>query len=165
VADPEMVELLEGGMLNYGELLKKDLGMDVAQREGAGAAGGLGAGCMAFLRAEPVRGLDLVIEYSGAEEHIRKADMIITGEGKMDEQTLQGKLVAGIAALGRQYNKPVLAICGTLDLSPDALRQLGIKAAFSIIDRPMSRDEALQNAAALLCDTAFNIGGLLQAWP
>ena len=160
-ADPAMVDQLEAGMLHYAEILKRELGMDVAEREGAGAAGGLGAGCMVFLQAELMRGVDLVIEYSGLEQRVQDAEILITGEGKIDDQTLQGKLVAGIAALGRRYNKTVLAICGTLELPPDALREIGITAAFSIVNRPMTLEAALSRAPDLLQDMAFNIGGLL----
>ncbi|MHA4808096.1 glycerate kinase [Flavitalea flava] len=161
-AGPREIEILEEGMLNLVELLKKDLGLDLANREGAGAAGGLGAGCMAFLGAELVRGVDLVMEYSKAARHIAEADWIITGEGKMDGQTLQGKLVAGIAELGRQSGKRVIAICGTLDLTVSELQQTGLTAAFSILPRPMSLEEALQNGASFLLETAYNIGNLLK---
>ncbi len=108
-ADAEMVERLETGMQHYAATLKKELGIDLADRAGAGAAGGLGAGCMAFLNAEMASGVDLVMEYSKARQKVQAADVIITGEGKMDRQTLQGKLVAGIAAMGGEYQKAVLA--------------------------------------------------------
>jgi glycerate kinase len=160
-ATPEMVERLEAGMLNYAALLKRDLGIDIAGRPGAGAAGGLGAGCMAFLDAELVRGVDLVLEYSGAEEQIRQAGIIITGEGKIDGQTLQGKLVAGIAALGRHYHKSVLAFCGQLAVAPEELKQMGIAAAWSIVDRPMTVEKAMRDAAILLEETACRLGELL----
>lgn len=160
-ADPLMVEQLEAGMLHYAEVLRRDLGIDVSGREGAGAAGGLGAGCMVFLQAGLVKGTDLVIEYSNAEQHIQVADLIITGEGKMDRQTLEGKLVAGIAALGKRYHKPVVAICGTLELSAAEWKEMGITAAFSIVNGPMSLEEARAHSAALLGETAYNIGALI----
>jgi glycerate kinase len=157
-ASPETVGLLEAGMQHYSGVLERDLGIKVADRPGAGAAGGLGAGCMVFLHAGVVRGVDLVIEYSGAAESIRDSDLVITGEGKMDEQTLQGKLVAGIAALGREYNKPVLAVCGTLELSPAELQTLGIAAAFPLMTEDMTLEYALQHAETLLAETSFRIG-------
>lgn len=161
-ASAEEVEILEAGMVNLAGVLKRDLGMDLTDTEGAGAAGGLGAGCLAFLGAELVRGVDLVMEYSKAAQHIQDADWVITGEGKMDGQTLQGKLVAGIAELGRQSGKKVIAICGTLDLTLTELQQTGLTAAFSILPRPMPLEEALQNGASFLLDTAYNIGCLLK---
>jgi glycerate kinase len=163
-ASPETVELLEAGMLHYAGVLERDLGIKVADRPGAGAAGGLGAGCMAFLKAEMVRGVDLVIEYSRAGELVRDSDLVITGEGKMDGQTLQGKLVAGIAALGGKYNKPVLAVCGTLELSPAELQELGIAAAFPLMTGTMTLEYALRNAVKLLVESSFHIGPLLNTF-
>lgn len=160
-AGPAVVERLEAGMLHYAELLKRDLGMDVGDRAGAGAAGGLGAGCMAFLDAVFEGGTELVMGISKAAQLIQEADWVITGEGKIDSQTLEGKLVAGIAAMGRQFGKPVLAVCGTLDLSVDEWKGMGIRSAFSIVNRPMSLEEAQRDAAALLEETAYSIGKLL----
>jgi glycerate 2-kinase len=150
-ADPAKVEMLEAGMQNFSGVLKKDLGLDLGGVEGAGAAGGLGAGCMAFLGAAAVRGVDLVIEFSGAAERIREADIIITGEGKIDAQTMQGKLVAGVAELGRRYGKRVFAVCGKLELSAEELRAMGIEEAVSILGREgdpgVTVEEAMQDAA------------------
>ncbi len=151
-ADPGTVELLEAGMLNYAAVLKKDLGIDLADRAGAGAAGGLGAGCVAFLGAELSSGAELVMEYSRAVEKVQEADIIITAEGKIDGQTLQGKLVAGIAGLGKRYHKPVVALCGTLAVTADDLQRLGVDAAFSIVNRPMSLEEAMREGPMLLTE-------------
>ena len=160
-ASPEMVGQLEAGMLNYAAVLKRELGIDLADRPGAGAAGGLGAGCMAFLQAGLVSGVELVIEYSGALQQVQANDLIITGEGRIDGQTLQGKAVAGIAALGRQYQKPVLAFCGDLAVTAEELQQLGVQAAFSIVDRPMSLEEAMRDGGKLLESAACHAGSLL----
>jgi glycerate kinase len=150
-ADAATVELLEAGMQNFSAILKKDLGLDLGAVEGAGAAGGLGAGCVAFLGAETVRGVDLVIVYSGAEERIREADIIITGEGKIDAQTLQGKLVAGIAKLSRRYGKRVFAVCGKLSLSAEELRGMGVEEALPVLGRErgpiLTVEEAMRDAA------------------
>jgi glycerate 2-kinase len=143
--------------------------MDLVDVEGAGAAGGLGAGCMAFLGAAPIRGVDLAFEYCDAKRQIQAADVIITGEGKIDSQTLQGKLVAGIAGLGRKYGHRVFAVCGRLDLPAEELREMGIEAAFSIIGDVVSGNDdairtqayAMQNAAVLLSDIGFAIALLL----
>jgi glycerate kinase len=167
-ADPLTVELLEVGMRNFSAVLKTDLGMDLADVEGAGAAGGLGAGCMAFLHAAPVRGVDLAFEYADAVRQIQAADIVITGEGKIDRQTLQGKLVAAIAQLGRQYGRRVFAVCGKLELSAEELRGMGVEAAFSIIGgiaRAGEKDPesyAMQNAAELLDEIGFGLGLLLK---
>jgi glycerate kinase len=160
-ATPAMVEMLEAGMQHYARVLEQYTGTEVAGQAGAGAAGGLGAGCMAFLQARLVSGTDLAVEYSGAEHYAREADIIITGEGRLDHQTLQGKLVSGIASLGRKYKKPVLAICGSLGLSPEDLHAAGITAAFSIVDRPMPLEEAMEDASRLLYSISCNIGSML----
>ncbi len=162
-AGPGEVESLEAGMLHYSGILERFTGRRLADTEGAGAAGGMGAGCMAFLGAELVSGAGLAIEYSRAEEYTRNADIVITAEGKLDRQTLQGKLVAGIAALGKKYGKPVLVICGSLDLPPDFMREAGITAAFSIVNGPISLERAMQEAGTLLYHASCNIGALLKA--
>jgi glycerate 2-kinase len=162
-ATPGQVDRLEAGMLNYAFVLKRELGVDMADRAGAGAAGGLGAGCMAFLDAGLVGGAELVFEYSRAEERVQQTDLIITGEGKIDEQTLQGKLVAGIAALGRRYDKPVIALCGQLAITADALRQMGVGAVYPIVDGLITPEEAMLDGAALLEGMACRVGLLLCA--
>jgi len=160
-AEAQMVEELEAGMMNYAEVIKKDIGVDVTKIEGGGAAGGLGAGCVAFLNAQLVNGTQLVMQYGSVEEHIRNADLIITGEGKLDEQTLEGKLVAGIASLGQQYKKPVIVLCGSNNITADQLQQLGVAAAFSIMDQTKNYDEAINNASSILTDMAFEVGSHL----
>jgi glycerate kinase len=159
-ADAQMVEELEAGMMNYAEVVKKDLGVDVSKTEGGGAAGGLGAGCIAFLNAELINGIQLVMQYANVEEHIRNADLVITGEGKLDEQTLEGKLVAGIASLGKKYNKPVTVLCGSRSITDKQLQQLGV-SAFSIMDQTKNLEEAIRNASYILTDIAFQLGSHL----
>lgn len=160
-ATPQMVEELEAGMMNYNAVIKRDLNIDISIIEGGGAAGGLGAGCVSFLDAEMLSGIELVMQYSNIEQHIQNADLIITGEGKLDEQTLQGKVVAGIAAIAKKYNKPVVALCGTKNITVDQMNELGIKAAFSIINGPMSLEDAIKDAAVLLGDASYNLGSVL----
>ncbi len=157
-ADAKMVEELEAGMMNYTEVIKKDMCIDVSKKEGGGAAGGLGAGCVVFLNAELINGTQLVMQYGAVEDHIRNADVIITGEGKLDEQTLEGKLVAGIAATGRRYIKPVIVLCGSKNISNHQLQQLGIAASYSILDQAKSLEDAIKNASSLLTDLAFIVG-------
>lgn len=160
-ATPEMVEQLENGMKQFAGVIKNDLGVDVTEVEGGGAAGGLGAGAIAFLGATLVRGIELVMECSGLEKAVGDCDLLITGEGKLDEQTLQGKVVAGIAALGKKYGKPVIVLCGSRELSTDLYKNAGITAAFSIMDGPASLDHAMANTERLLSDMAFQVGCLL----
>ena len=160
-ASDGQLKQLEEGMVHFAEIVKRDLGVDLYAVKGAGAAGGLGAGCIAFLKAEIVKGIELLFSYSKAEEYIRNADFIITGEGKIDKQSLQGKVVEGVAALAKKYQKPVIALCGTLEIPTPELAQIGVTAAFSIINRPMSTNEAIENTASLLEDKAYSIAGLM----
>lgn len=161
-ATPAMIENLEAGMLHFAAVVKRQLGMDVEAIKGGGAAGGMGAGCCAFLGARIISGAELLFAYSKAEKHIQEADIVITGEGKIDNQTWNGKLVHSVAQLCRQYNKPLLALCGTLEASPETLSAHGIRAAFSIVPKPMPHEEALAQAPVLLYQTAYAVGGLLR---
>src|SRR5215203_1536739 len=160
-AGPQMVEELEKGLEHFSEIVKKDLGVDISTLQGGGAAGGMGAGCVAFLHAQLISGIELVMLYGRVEEYISEADIIITGEGKVDAQTLQGKVVSGISRLGKKYGKPVLVVCGTKNISADELTTLGAVAAFSIANGPTSLEESIKNAAGLLSDLAFQLGSVL----
>ena len=160
-AGPEIVIQLEKGMIHFAEILKHQLGKDINAIEGAGAAGGLGAGCIAFLNAKLISGIELALQYSEAEKHIINADVVITGEGKIDEQTLSGKVLSGLAKLCLRHKKPLIALCGTLDLTEEQLKQSGITSAFSILNRPMPLSEAYKDAHKMLSETSMNIGKLL----
>ena len=118
------------------------MGIDVSDLKGGGAGGGMGAGCFIFLDASLISGVDLILKYSNAEKNIMEADVVITGEGKIDTQTLNGKLVYGIIQLCMKHNKPVIAFRGTLDIKMQQLQQTGLIAAFSIIDSPMQLEAA-----------------------
>jgi glycerate 2-kinase len=157
-ANEEMIGKLERGIVHFASIVKKDLGIDVSDIEGGGAAGGMGAGCVAFLDATLVSGIELVMQLASLEEHIKNADVVITGEGKIDEQSLQGKVVSGVASLAKRHNKKLIAVCGSLLIEPYQLNTIGIDAAFSILKPPMSLDEAIKNAEKLLQNLAYNIG-------
>jgi glycerate 2-kinase len=129
--------------------------------KGGGAAGGLGAGCVAFLGAVLVNGAELIFTYSQAEKHISEADVVITGEGKIDQQSLQGKLLYSISTLCKKLQKPLIAFCGTLDATPHQMEELGVTSAFSIINKPMPLEESHKNAAVLLEQTAYFAGKMM----
>lgn len=153
-ATDEDIETLDKGLQHFAHIV----GADVLV-EGAGAAGGLGFGCLYFLNAVMKRGIDSVLNWADFDKHAADADYVFTGEGRLDKQTLQGKLIAGIAE--RAKGKPIIALCGALDLPPQYLNDLGLKAAFSIAPKPCSLAEALENTAENLENTAFNIARLL----
>jgi glycerate kinase len=156
-ADPHEVELLEEGLRHLAIILRQHFGKDFELVPGAGAAGGLGAGALAFLQAELVPGTTLVMEQTGFAHQLPGLDLIITGEGKIDEQTLHGKLIKGLADEAKVWDIPVIALCGTLELSPHQIGELGLCFAGSILTRPCSLAAATQSAYANLRDLSFNL--------
>jgi glycerate kinase len=163
-ASSEEVLLLEEGLRRFAEVVKTCLNKDVLNLPGGGAAGGLGAGLYAFLDATLSSGIDTILDYIGFDEKIKDVDLIFTGEGKLDRQTVYGKSVAG--ALRRAKGKPVIALAGEIDDSflPS---QLGIEAAFSIVNGPLTLRQAMKKTSLLLEKTAreiaktLKIGGML----
>lgn len=147
-ATPEMVGLLEQGMLHYSTILKQTFGVDFATMLGAGAAGGLGAGLMAFCNVQMKSGFDVVASFTDLESKIRCADLVVTGEGKIDGQTSQGKAVGRIAALGAKYQVPVIALAGII--GSDVGEIPGLFRAYEIGGGLISKKESLENAEALL---------------
>lgn len=154
-ADAAMAEALDRGLMNYAGVVKKDLGIDVSTLEGGGAAGGLGAGSVAFLHAELLSGAKLVMQYANVEESIRETDAVITGEGKTDGQTLQGKLVAVVSGLAARYGKPVVVFCGSNEIDASRLKEANIGSVFSILDKAKDWQDAVANASAHLTALAF----------
>jgi glycerate 2-kinase len=155
-ANEQEIEILDKGLEHFAKVTNQT---DKANTIGAGAAGGLGFGCLFFLNAQLKRGIDSVLDWANFDQHVANADWIFTGEGKLDSQTLQGKLIAGIAE--RANGKPIIALCGGLDLAPKDLSSLGLKAAFSITPKPCTLPEALTATAKNLENTTFNIASLL----
>ncbi len=144
-ATPEMVEKLENNLQHYAKIIKRNLNKDVASVSGAGAAGGLGAGLMAFTTCEMRRGVDLAIEVTKLEEKIRDADYVFTGEGGTDFQTKFGKTPYGVAKLGKKYHKPVISLAGYLGEGIDSLYGEGFTAIFGIIPGACDLSTALKN--------------------
>jgi glycerate kinase len=145
-ATPEMVLTLDTNLKIYSEVIEKQLGVSIINSPGAGAAGGLGGGLMAFLNAKLKRGIDIVIETTKLEDYIKSADLIITGEGSIDYQTQFGKTPFGVAELGKKYNIPVIALAGSIGKGAIALYDKGFDSIFSIVDKPMTLDESINNS-------------------
>jgi glycerate kinase len=120
-ATPADVALLDAGLERYADVIRRDLGVDVRDRPGAGAAGGLGAGLMAFLGAEVRPGVEVVMEAVGFARRLARADLVITGEGKLDRQSLHGKTPAGVLAAARSSGTPVLIVCGQAAIRPEGV--------------------------------------------
>ena len=160
-ATPEMVETLDQALAHYAAVIARDLNLDLKDRAGAGAAGGLGAGLMAFLNAGMHRGVTLVLEAIGFEEYLESADLVITGEGRIDSQLQFGKALAGVGALGRKHKVPVVAIAGAVEVDPDELLDFGIRATMPIVNRPLAEAEAMACAAELVQEAAERIMRLI----
>lgn len=160
-ADKAGIVALDKGMRNMALILAQKYYQDFAYQPGAGAAGGLGAGCMAFLGARLRPGIDTVMELTDFEKRLLDSDLVITGEGRLDAQTLHGKLIFGITQRAKQYNVPVVAFCGSLELTPDQMNAIGLRAAFSISNGPQALADALKNTEQLLENTAFQVMQLL----
>jgi len=150
----EMVAALDRGLANYGRILARDLGRDVADRPGAGAAGGLGAGLMAFLGARLVPGVDLILEMVRFREQLSWADLVFTGEGRVDGQTVRGKGPHGVARAAAEAGRPTVVLAGSVGPGAGELEKVGWTVVLPIIDRPMTLDEAVQDAAALVAGAA-----------
>ncbi|AFK62020.1 hypothetical protein TKWG_08145 [Advenella kashmirensis WT001] len=132
-------------------------GHDVREQPGAGAAGGLGFAALAYLQAVFKPGVEVVAEYAGLDEHIQKADLVITGEGRLDAQTLRGKTIAGIAALTQKHQVPLIALAGSLHEDFAKVYDGGITAAFSLPGGPMSLKETMQQTRQLLMQRSRDI--------
>ncbi|HEX4373036.1 MAG TPA: glycerate kinase [Puia sp.] len=153
-ATAKMINELEEGMLNYVEVIKKDLKIDLSQIKGAGAAGGLAAGCVAFLNAEIISGADLILKYSHAEKYILQADVIITGEGKLDKQTLEGKLVSQVCASAKKFGKKIFIVCGISEINDLDKEKLGATNIFQLVDLAINKNESIEKAAEFLYKTS-----------
>jgi len=152
-----MLEVLDRNLGHYADVIKNTLNIDIKEQPGAGAAGGLGGGAMAFLNAAIKKGVDIVIEAVRLEEHIKDAELVITGEGMMDYQTQFGKTPFGVANTAKKYGIPVIAIVGRIGKGADAFYDLGIDSIFSIADGPMTLEDAMVNGAQLLQNTSERV--------
>ncbi len=145
-ATSEMVVELDKGLKNFARIILAKYGKNVSRMPGAGAAGGLGAGTVAFLDARLRPGIDLYMEITGFEECLRNTNLIITGEGKLDNQTFHGKVIDGVTRLAGKYNLPVLAVCGDIKLGSKTLKERGISMSASLVKYFGSNTEAFKNA-------------------
>ena len=153
-ATPAMINKLDAGLLNMANIIKRDLDVDILKVPGAGAAGGLGAGLMAFVGGELRPGVDIVIDRINLRQRIKGCDLVVTGEGRMDGQTVFGKTPSGVARVARELGIPVIAICGCLGKDAVKVNKIGIDAFFSALednvldaDLPKRSPEMLRNCA------------------
>jgi glycerate kinase len=153
-ARPDQVEQLDAALRQLARRLNKD---DLAQTPGAGAAGGLGFGMLAFYGAMLRRGIDMVIDATRLRDRLRGAALCITGEGKLDAQSAHGKAAWGVAAACREASVPCIALTGAIEDAERVLGRDGLTAAFSICNQPMSLEDSMARAAELLSDAAASV--------
>jgi len=156
-ATPEMLQKLEENLTHYSHILYQTFGIDVSDLPGSGAAGGLGAGLIAFCQAELTSGFELVDQLTNLEEQINRASFVFTAEGRIDTQTAFGKTISGVAKLAKKNQVPVIALAGAIADDLDELYNLGVTSVFAIGNRPMTLDESKERASELLSNTSEQI--------
>lgn len=163
-ATPEIVAELDKNLQHFAHVIKRDLGVDVEHIPGTGAAGGMGAALLAFFNARLRPGIEIITELLKLENLIQDADLVITGEGRLDYQSLNGKVPVGVANIAKKHHKPVIAIVGSLGKNAELVYPYGITAMFSILSKIVLLEDALNpvNAEANLCLTARNIAATLK---
>jgi glycerate kinase len=160
-ATPAMVKELDDGLKRLASIIAKDLGVKVAKLPGAGAAGGLGAGLVALLGAEMRPGVDIVNEVIGLERKLIGCNLVITGEGRLDGQTANGKGPVGVAKVAQKLGIPVIAICGSLGPHAEKVLAVGIDAFFSALEESMPETALAQRSAGMLERCAEQVGRLI----
>jgi len=153
-ADARAIEILDKGLQQFANAVKEQTGKDIASFAGAGAAGGVAAGLAAYFDTTIINGAKLVADAGKIEDDMKGAGLIITGEGKLDNQSSKGKVVQHIAALGNQHNVPVMALCGIATISEQERIQIGLSAVYSLVNNTISKDVAVVQAGILLSAAA-----------
>ncbi|MEH7387511.1 glycerate kinase [Bacillus sp. JJ1521] len=156
-ATDEMVQILDQNLTHWGNVVEQLTGIRLHDMPGAGAAGGIGGAFQAFFPSTMKRGIDVVIQYSKLKENLEGADLVITGEGQVDFQTAYGKTPMGVAQTAKELNIPTIVIAGSIGERIQTLYQYGIIGVFSIINRPISLDEAMKESKKLLELTAEQV--------
>jgi glycerate kinase len=151
-ATPDMVQQLDKALKQLAIIARRDLGIEIDELPGAGAAGGLGAGMVGFLSGRLQAGVDIVLNTVGLASNLEGADLVLTGEGSLDYQTVYNKAPVGVSRMAKSKNIPVIAISGSLGEGYKDVHNHGIDAAIAITNRPMTLGEASENAYTLVAD-------------
>lgn len=161
-ATPEMIKVLDQNLSHFADVVEAFLGKSFRHIEGAGAAGGLGASLVAVLHAELKRGIQIVLDAVDFENVVKDADLVITGEGRIDSQTVYGKTPIGVAKTAKKYGVPVIGIAGSLSKDSDIVYNHGIDALFSIVPGVTTLPDAFDHAADYMERTARNIAASIR---
>ncbi|MBB5335393.1 glycerate kinase [Pectinatus brassicae] len=164
-ADAATVDLLDNGLYHFAAILKTQLQKDTLHLKGAGAAGGMGAGIFAFLNCDLKSGIDIILNTVNFDNICEDSDIIFTGEGKIDQQSIQGKVISGIAQRAKKHAIPVIAVVGSIDNDIDAVYDLGVTAIFSINRQPLSFSKSAPHSKNNLYLTMDNIVRLIKLFP
>ncbi|EPK7285848.1 glycerate kinase [Citrobacter farmeri] len=161
-ATAETIDRLDTALAHYAQIIARDLKVDVLELAGGGAAGGMGAALYAFCGAQLRRGIEIVTDALQLDACVADADLVITGEGRIDSQTIHGKVPVGVAKVAKRYNKPVIGIAGSLTADVGIVHEHGLDAVFSVIYTICTLDDALKNAAENVRMTARNVAATLK---
>ncbi|AKE59793.1 glycerate kinase [Citrobacter farmeri] len=161
-ATAETIDRLDTALAHYAQIIARDLGVDVLELAGGGAAGGMGAALYAFCGAQLRRGIEIVTDALQLDACVADADLVITGEGRIDSQTIHGKVPVGVAKVAKRYHKPVIGIAGSLTADVGIVHEHGLDAVFSVIYTICTLDDALKNAAENVRMTARNVAATLK---
>jgi glycerate kinase len=161
-ANPDQVQLLDEGLKQFARVVKQHTRRDVSTFPGAGAAGGIAAGLKAYLNVELVEGTAMIIRASRIANAIKGVEIIITGEGKLDQQSMRGKTIDAITSLARENNIRVVGLCGKLDLAEQEWKKMGLSLADAINDGSVSEEDSMKNASLLLKEKTKSIMPLLK---
>ncbi|EGR0055143.1 TPA: glycerate kinase [Vibrio vulnificus] len=156
-ATPEMVTILDKNLAHYASIIKQQLGVDVRDMAGAGAAGGMGAALLGLLNAELRPGIEIVMDAVRLDEIVADADLVITGEGRIDSQTIHGKTPIGVARTAKKHGLPVIGIAGCLSADCGVVHEHGLDAVFAVVNRSVDLPTALAEAAENVELTARNV--------
>jgi glycerate kinase len=156
-ADEEQVKRLDKGLQNFAAIIKNETGNDISSTPGTGAAGGIAAGLIPFFNVEMKKGIEMIVDASKIKTALTDVDLLITGEGKIDEQSGEGKVVGYMANLAGEYNIPCIAVCGILELKNASIKTLGLQKAVAISNSSITKEEAMKNARELLAEKASEI--------
>ena len=159
-ATEEDIELLDAGLKHYSDCIKQQLGRDILDVPGSGAAGGIGAALMAFTDATLKPGIELVLDIIKLQQYMPDTDLVLTGEGRIDHQTAHGKTPIGVAKIAKQFNIPVIGIAGSLGKGHQAVYECGIDAVFSTVPGAMTLQQAFSDADCNIANVAENIAKL-----
>lgn len=163
-ATPEVVKELDEALYHFSEVVLKQKNINMREFIGGGAAGGLGAALLTFLGAEFKSGIHVVLDSINFEKQVQEANLVITGEGKLDSQTIAGKVIAGVTKVTKEHSIPTIALCGGLALTNTQLKQLGLLSAFSIVPGPCSLETAIEKAPVWIEERTIQIMNIINGF-